>query len=118
MDVRSTKEMKFEAEVDIGFKLMAAFENDDLVPHYVYSTHLYFSRQKKLQEIILKKMKKYGIESSILTILRMGKQKLITKETYQQATEGKLKKDWEKYDGSINDDLDTYFLSISQSKST
>ena len=111
MDVRSTKEMKFEAEVDIGFKLMSAFENDDLVPHYVYSTHHVFSRQKKLQEIILKKMKIYGIESSILTILRMGKQKLITKETYQQVAEGKLKKDqnWADYDGSINDDLDSYF---------
>ena len=56
-------------------------------------------------------MKEYDIQSSILTILRMGKQRLITKETYQQASEGKLKKDpnWEDYDGSINDDIDSYF---------
>ena len=56
-------------------------------------------------------MKEYEIQSSILTILRMGKERLITKETYQQASEGKLKKDqtWELYDGSVNDDIDSYF---------
>ena len=103
--------MKFEAEIDAGLKLMASFENDDLVPHFIYSSHLFFSRQQQLQPIILKKMKEYEIQSSILTILRMGKARLITKETYQQASEGKLKNDqtWKDYDGSINDDIDSYF---------
>ena len=92
--------MKFEAEIDAGFKLMASFENDDLVPHCIYSSHLFFSREHKLQEIILKKMKVYDIQSSILTILRMSNLRLITKETYKQAPEGKLKKDpnWKDYD--------------------
>ena len=62
-------------------------------------------------------MQKYGIQSSILTTLRMYRRYLITKEKSKQAAEGKLKNKpkWEKYEGSINDDLDSFINNLQNS---
>ena len=51
---------------------------------------------EKFKEIILTKMKKYGIQSSIMTMLYMKRLNLVTKEKVKKAAEEKLKneKDW------------------------
>ena len=76
------------------------------MPHFIYCGIHYFyqERRAKLEEIILTTMRKYGIQSSILTKLWMDRRQLVTKEKVKKAAEGKLKNDefWGKYEGSIN----------------
>ena len=62
-------------------------------------------------------MREYGIPSSILTTLRMIRINLITKEKSKEAAEGKLKndQDWDHYEGSINDDLDSFVNNLQNS---
>jgi len=62
-------------------------------------------------------MREYGIQSSIFTTLRMFRRNLITKEKSKQAAEGKLKNDpdWKYYEGSINDDLDSFINNLQNS---
>ena len=95
---------------------------NDMVPHFIYCYGYYnFSYSEgefeKLKEKILKKMRKYGIQSSILTMLDMERQNLITKEKSKLAAEGKLKNDplWNVYEGSINDDLDSFINNLQNS---
>ena len=56
-------------------------------------------------------MKLYGIQSLIFTRLRMWRYNLITKEKSKKAYEGKLKNEnyWRHEEGSINDDLESFF---------
>ena len=88
----------------------------DMMPHFIYC-YYYFFAFEKLKEIILGKMQKYGIQASILTMLYMQRSRLITKEKSKQAAEGKLKNDpeWGDYDGSINDDLDSFINNLQNS---
>ena len=97
---------------------MADFGNNDMMPHFIYCCGDYFDYEfEHLKEIILKKMREYGIPSSILTMLRMERINLITKEKSKEAAEGKLKNDWDwkNYDGSINDDLDLFEKNLQNS---
>ena len=99
---------------------MVDFRSNDIKPHFIHCYGYYFNSQevfKKLKEIILKKMRKYGIQSSILTMLHMRRRNLITKEKSKQAAEGKLKNepDWIYYEGSINDDLDSFITKLQNS---
>ena len=96
---------------------MVNFGANDMMPHFIYCYGNYFYGFEKLKEIILKKMQKYGIQSLILTTLRMIKRHLITKEKLKEAAEGKLKneRDWEDYEGSINDDLDLFITKLQNS---
>ena len=87
------------------------------MPHFIYcgTYHFYIEkRQGKLKEIILTKMRKYGIQTSILTMVNMLRSNLITKEKVKKAAEGKLKddEDWKHYKGSINDDLERFFINL------
>ena len=72
--------------------------------------------KETLKEIILTKMRKYEIQSSILTMLDMGRLYLVTKETVKKAYEGKLKNEpksfWKYYKGSINDDLERLLINL------
>ena len=63
-------------------------------------------------------MRKYGIESSILTMLHMWRGHLVTKEKVENAYKGKLKNDWdwEYYEGSINDDLERFLINLQNQK--
>ena len=63
------------------------------MPHFIYCRTHYFYNEEKFKEIILTKMRKYGIQSSILTIVNMYRWKLVTKEKVKKAAKGKLKKD-------------------------
>ena len=97
---------------------MVDFGANDMMPHFIYChSYLLYPVFEKLKEIILKKMREYGIQSSILTMLRMERRNLITKEKSKQAAEGKLKNDreWKDYEGSINDDLDSFINNLQNS---
>ena len=87
------------------------------MPHFIYCGNHYFW-EDKLEEIILTKMRIYGIQSSILTMLDMARLNLVTKETVKKAAEGKLKnyEDWNNYDGSINDDFEKFFTGLQNQK--
>ena len=65
-------------------------------------------------KIILKKMRKYGIESSILTMVDMTRLNLVTTEKVKEAAEGNLKNEyrWKFYEGSINDDLEGFLTNL------
>ena len=69
-------------------------------------------------KIILKKMRKYGIESSILTMVDMTRLNLVTTEKVKEAAEGNLKNEyrWKFYEGSINDDLEKFFINLQNRK--
>ena len=91
------------------------------MPHFIYCGDYYFWNEKqedKLKEMILAKMRKYGIHSSILTMLWMYRWNLVTKEKVKKAAEGKLKndEDWKHYKGSINDDLERFFINLQNHK--
>ena len=91
----------------------------DMMPHFIYC-YYYFFAFEKLKEIILGKMQKYGIQASILTMLYMQRSRLITKEKSKQAAEGKLKNDpeWEHYEGSIMDDLESFVNNLQITEET
>ena len=100
---------------------MVDFGKNDIMPHFIYciGTYSYGDEEfKKLKEIILRKMRDHGILSSILTTLSMERINLITKEKSKEAAEGKLKNDpdWEYYEGSINDDLDSFVNNFQNSE--
>jgi len=98
---------------------MVDFGANDMMPHFIYcyGRFLFDDDIEKLKEIILKKMREYGIQSSILTMLHMRRRNLITKEKSKQAAQGKLKNEpiWKDYEGSINDDLDSFINNLQNS---
>ena len=98
---------------------MVDFGANHIMPHFIYCNGCSFYPHdfEELEEMILVKMKKYGIQSSILSTLNMLRINLITKEKSIQAAEGKLKndEDWEHYEGSINDDLDLFINNLQNS---
>ena len=72
---------------------MISFGNDELKPHFIYCGHYYQSMDRHLEnfrKMFLKNMKKFEIQSSMLTIFRMERICLITEETAKAASEGKL----------------------------
>ena len=104
---------------DAGVKSISDFGKDELMPHFIYcGSHYLDDEGEKLEEIILTKMKKYGIQSSILTMLYMARINLVTKETVKKAAEGKLKnnENWEDEEESINDDLEKLLINLQNQK--
>ena len=59
-------------------------------------------------------MSKYGIQSSILTMLHFIRWNLITKEKAKSASKGKLKneKSWKNEELSVNDDFETILTNL------
>ena len=94
---------------------------DGSLPHFIYSGEYYnyYKRSNRFREILLTKMKNFGIESAVLTRLTMLRRNLITKETVKKAYKGAMKtdEDWEFYKGSINDDLETFFINLQDQES-
>ena len=106
---------------DAGVKSISDFGKDDLMPYFIYcGFHYIFSKERseKLKEIILTKMRKYGIQSSILTMMYMVRRNLVTKETVKKAYKGELKndEDWENEEGSINDVLESFLINLHYKK--
>ena len=69
--------------------------------------------------MFLTKMKSYEIQTALLTQLAMWRCNLVTKETVKKAYKGTMKnhENWEYYEGSINDDLETFFINLQDQKS-
>ena len=105
---------------DAGVESVSEFQNDDLVPHFIYCGIHYWTKElfDRLKEILLIKMRKNGIQTAILTTLCMHRWKLVTKEKVKQAYEGKLKneQEWKFYEQSIHDDLETFFETLQGQK--
>ena len=86
-----------------------------MVPHLIYCFgDRYFDYVDELEKLIWSKMQKYGIQSLIVTTLRMERLKLITKEKSKEAYKGKFKNEsgWRAYDGSINDDVESFINNL------
>ena len=90
------------------------------MPNFIYCGHHYLWTVSinRLREILLTKMRKYGIQSGILTVLYMDRLKLVTKEKFKQAYKGELKneEDWKDIEQSIGDDLETFFTNLQSQK--
>ena len=88
------------------------------MPHFIYCGYHYYYQEEKFEEMILTKMRKYEIQSLILTMLAMGRMKLVTQEKVKKAAEGKLKNDqnWKDYEGSINNDLERFLINLQNQK--
>ena len=77
---------------DIAVKSVSDVGNSDLMTHFIYC--LYHLRPyKNLKSLFMKNMRKYEIQSAVLTVLLMDRLDLITKEKQIQLYEGKLKND-------------------------
>ena len=105
--------------IDDGIKSISHFGIDDLMLHIIYSGWYYsddFYGARRLKEMILIKMMKYGIQSLILTSLNMRRSNLVTNEKVKKAYKGELKDNfsWEK--GSINDDLEEFIINLQSQK--
>ena len=119
--MRSIKEMNDMNIIDTGVKSSLDFGNDQLTPHFIYCGDYYRwteEKRRRFKEIFLAKVKRYGIQSSVLTALFMWRRNLVTKETVKKAYQGKLKndEDWEGYERSIHDDLETFFINLQDRK--
>ena len=110
--------MKFREIIDDGVKTACNFGNNDLLTHFIFCSHFLVLSgcYRQLKDVILTKMGKYGMQSSILTLLDIERKNLITKEKMKAAYKGKLKndEDWAYYEGSINDDLESFLNIIQQ----
>ena len=104
--------------IDAGVKSISHFGKENLMPHFMYCGIHYFWNREKLKEMILTKMSKYGIQSSIMTMVMMSRWNLVTTEKVKKAAEGKLKtdSDWKDYEGSINDDLERFLTNLQNQK--
>ena len=93
----------------------------ELKTHFVYAGHYYYEydympfrrtyfsgRETRLKAIILKGMKKYQLDSIMVTSVNMHRWNLITKERMENYYKGK---DWERKH-SVNDDLESLFEDI------
>ena len=111
--------MGFIDIIDAGVANIVDFGKNDMMPHFIYCySDYYYNDEHKLKSCILKKMQKYGIQSSILTALRMDRANLISKEKSKQAAEGKLKNEpaWEDFKESINDDFESFVNKLRNSE--
>ena len=100
---------------------MSEFSENGFVSHFIYCGHHYSHTNesiRRLRNIFLTKMRRYGIQSSNLTMLRMHRRRLITKEKMKNAYQGKWKskKRSNFYTVSINDDLENFFDKLQTQK--
>ena len=119
--MRSIKETHDTKVIDAGVQSILEFGEDGLFPHFIYCGDYYVGSQEaqnRFLTVFLTKMKKIGIEFAVLTMLTMWRRKLVTKETVKLAYKGKLRADeeWNKFERSINDDLETFFINLQNRK--
>ena len=119
--LKSIEVTKFSNDIDDGVKALATYQTNDFISHiiYCYGGSSVMAGFAELKRVILPKMKKYGIQSLILTKLYMRRNGLITKEIAKTAYERNLIFDnqWSTmYGGSINDDLEFFHKNIQTRK--
>ena len=95
------------------------------MPHFIYCGEhygqiLYGGHQNpaKLKDRILTKMRKFGIQSSIVSHLHMRRLRLLTKEKAKKGQNGEMRNDEGRvYNaGSINDDLERFLSNLQNQK--
>ena len=91
-------------QFDLGIKKAAEYQADDLKTHFIVAGEYYDYHMDTMKSMILAKMKKYGIKEAMVTIIRMERWKLITKEKMEDYYKGK-----QVYKESVHDDLDSFF---------
>ena len=98
-------------QFDLGIKKAAEYQADDLKTHFIVAGDYYltwYGHTDTMKSMILEKMEKYGIKKAMVTIIRMRRHHLITKEKMEDYYKGKEEKDgWDKE--SVHDDLDSFF---------
>ena len=118
--------IKFIDAIDDGMKRLSEFGNNHLMPHFIFCSNRYIdlfsANSDRLKKMFLKKLKAYGIESSVLTVVGMERHYLITKEKHKQAYDGKFQNDQYRkyykgeakcvYKGSINDDIESFYTNL------
>ena len=104
--------------IKAGVKEMVRFGNDELEPHFIYCGDYYMRKERisNFEKMFFKQMKKFGIQSSMLTMLFMRRDDLVTKEKAKEASEGKLKNDEDWEEVSIIDDFEMLRNNIINSK--
>ena len=105
----------FLSEIDAGMKAVVDFGKNDLLPHFIYCKGDYFYGEEKiLKEILLAKMYDHGIQSSIITELKMLRRNMIIKEKATAGAEGLLQNEpeWKRCEGSVNDDLEAFLIKL------
>ena len=111
--------MKDKIVFESGFKIISDYGETHLMPHLIYcGMHYFWDGKDQLRRTFLDKMKNYGIRTAILTMLNMWRCNLVTKETVQQAYDGKLKDeiDWKDRE-SVHDDLEKFFSNLENHES-
>ena len=95
-----------------AFERILANETESLQIHFIHVSHDWVLAQK-VKSVILKGMKKYKIESVMVSSFYMERWNLITKEKMVDHCKGKtIEKE------SVNDDLESFFEDIRLSKET
>ena len=98
-------------------------EMNDLMPHFIYCGDHYSvekEAQHKLQEMFLEKMRKHGVQSSMLTFLSLSRSHLVTKEEVKKAYKENIVYEQRslstgekiKAEQSIHEDLETLFHNL------
>ena len=112
--------------IDQAFEYISNLENVDSKIHFIYCGSHYRSHYQafKLAKSFVSKRNKYGIQSSILTMLSMRRINLITKEHMKHAYKRSINNRIPKYRAlnramihqlvSINDDLESFFSRIQE----
>ena len=98
---------------------MIDFENDDLISHFIYCTDNLLGDFVILKNIILTKMKKFGIQKSIFTTLFLNRQHFVSKKAEKRQTyKGKRKIDngYQDDEGCSTDDLESFLSGLRNQK--
>ena len=75
-----------------------------LETHFIFASYYYYNYEDTMRSLILEGMKKYKINSVMVTIIDMWRLNLITKEAMENYCKGKrIQKN------SVNDDLESLF---------
>ena len=114
---REHKEINDLDTIDNGAKAIVRQKYEGFTPHFIYCGEFYSWQDESignLKKKVLMKMRKYHIPASILTILKMERWCLVTKETVKDAYKGKLLNDraWSRQNQSVNDDLEAFVETI------
>ena len=108
----SRKENFDKTIVDSALRKNSVNEAKELQTHFIYAGHYYhWNHEDKLRSFILEGMKKYAIQSVMVTSIYMRRNELITKKVMESYCNGKRnEKD------SVNDDLESFFKDIRHQK--
>ena len=102
--------------IDSALKKVAQNEVKELKTHLVYTGTYYYYHEDLLRSFILVGMKKYKIKSIMLTIIRMWRWRIISKNTMEIYCKGEKFSSVEFYENyvndSVNDDLESLFKDL------